>query len=143
MTETSFQKGERVRIKEWVDPQIYNNALTLGNEAIIKDISKDRWGFQMVYVEWDKNHWTYNGAPDKWTYADHFEKVKTEMPEINQTLIEEITKQVVTALTAQNQISDVQSDINDDEVMGEAEDILNKDQINELEEKRQSAIDIV
>jgi hypothetical protein len=30
----------------------------------------------MVYIEWDKKHWTYNGEPDEWTFAEHFEPVK-------------------------------------------------------------------
>jgi hypothetical protein len=71
-----FQIGDKVRIKDHVDPLIYNGMTTIGNEAWIRDIKVDRWQSPMVVIEWDKNHWSYNGAPDGLTFAEHFEKVK-------------------------------------------------------------------
>lgn len=35
----------------------------------------------MVYVEWDQEHWTYNGEKDQWTFEDHFEPVEEDMAE--------------------------------------------------------------
>lgn len=83
MNEYPFNKGDRVRIKNYVDPAIYDGMITIGNEAWVRGMKEDRWGLPMVLIEWDKNHWTYNGAPDGWTFAEHFEKVESSetMPE--------------------------------------------------------------
>lgn len=35
----------------------------------------------MVYIEWDQEHWTYNGEKDQWTFEDHFEAVEEDMAE--------------------------------------------------------------
>jgi hypothetical protein len=44
--------------------------------------TKTEDGFQMVFIEWDPEHWTYAGERDMWTFANHFEAVKeTSMAE--------------------------------------------------------------
>jgi hypothetical protein len=37
---------------------------------------KDDEGFPLVFVEWDKDHWSYSGEPDVWTFENHFEPVE-------------------------------------------------------------------
>lgn len=35
-------------------------------------------GFPMIFVEWDKSHWSYSGENDKWTFEGHFEPIDKE-----------------------------------------------------------------
>lgn len=68
---------DRVRIRDEVDPSLYQGLSTLYNEGVITQVRKDRYDLPQVYVKWDKNHWSYNGAPDCWTYEDHFDLIET------------------------------------------------------------------
>lgn len=34
--------------------------------------------FPMILVEWDTDHWTYNGQGNMWTFEDHFELVNED-----------------------------------------------------------------
>jgi hypothetical protein len=43
-----------------------------GTEGWVRAHKLDDEGFDLVKIEWDKQHWRYNGQPDGWTYADHF-----------------------------------------------------------------------
>ncbi len=71
-----FRPGDKIRIMDdYVGSNIYQGFARNGNEAYIRGVKSDRWGLPMILIEWDKNHWTYNGAPDGWTFPDHFEKV--------------------------------------------------------------------
>lgn len=49
--------------------------------AIVKQTQVDEYGFDKVYVEWDRDHWRHNGESDKWAYASHFNVVKYPEPE--------------------------------------------------------------
>jgi hypothetical protein len=49
--------------------------------AIVKQTQIDEYGFDKVYVEWDRDHWRHNGESDKWAYASHFNVVKYPIPE--------------------------------------------------------------
>jgi hypothetical protein len=51
-----------------------------GNEGWIRGQKKDKWGYPMVKIEWDKDHWAYNGIEDMWTFESHFVPVKKEEP---------------------------------------------------------------
>jgi hypothetical protein len=83
-TEYTYQRGDRLRLKDTVDSNFYGGYACVGNEAIVKRREKDNYDLPKIYVEWDKNHWTYNGAPDCWTFEDHFELVKgIDMPDEN------------------------------------------------------------
>lgn len=44
--------------------------------AFVKQNQVDEYGFDKVYVEWDRDHWRHNGESDKWAYASHFKVVK-------------------------------------------------------------------
>ncbi len=74
-----FHKDQRVRLKNQ-PADIYRRAYG-GSEGIVRKTKKDEFGYPMIYIEWDKNHWTYNGEEDMWTFADHFDPVeRIEMP---------------------------------------------------------------
>lgn len=78
--EHKFNKGQRVRLKG-DRSEIYPRAFG-GSEGIVKGRKYDETGYySMVYIEWDENHWCYNGETNMWTLEDHFEPVeKTVMP---------------------------------------------------------------
>jgi hypothetical protein len=63
----------RVALREGAD-DVYLLALP-GTEGWVRDHKQDPDGFEMVAVEWDKDHWRYNGQPDGWTFADHFKVI--------------------------------------------------------------------
>lgn len=63
----------RVALAEGVD-DVYQLALP-GTQGWVRDHKKDPDGFDMVAVEWDKDHWRYNGQPDGWTFAEHFKVI--------------------------------------------------------------------
>lgn len=73
-TDFKFHKGDRVRLK-FDRAEIYRRAFG-GSEAIVQEMRKDEFGYPMIRVEWDKEHWTYNGEQDMWTFEDHFEPVE-------------------------------------------------------------------
>jgi hypothetical protein len=68
-----FEIGARIALKDQFD-QLYSRAF-LGSEGTILDINEDYDGFLMIYVSWDQEHWRYNGEPDGWTYASHFDVI--------------------------------------------------------------------
>src|ERR1700689_3762293 len=95
-----FQEGGRVRIKDNIDPFNYGGMTTIGNEGTIAAIQEDRFGLPQVFIQWDKNHWTYNGAPDGWTFEDHFDIVESTMTEPSkQELAKQLGQQFVEGLT--------------------------------------------
>lgn len=51
--------------------QVYKKACA-GSRGIVRGIRTDQDGFQLVYVEWDQDHFMYAGQPDGWTFANHF-----------------------------------------------------------------------
>jgi hypothetical protein len=82
--ESRLHAGDRVRIRDYVDPSIYADLSTIGNEGVIKQVAHDQWGYPKVLIEWDRNHWTYNGAPDGWTFEDHFDIVEPKESKMNE-----------------------------------------------------------
>lgn len=51
--------------------QVYRKA-SAGARGMVRGIKTDEDGFQLIYVEWDRNHFLYAGQPDGWTFANHF-----------------------------------------------------------------------
>lgn len=76
-TEFLFEEDTRVRLKD-IDLGFYGELACVGNEGWVRKNDRDKFGLPKVYVEWDKNHWTYNGVPDGWTFQDHFELAEVE-----------------------------------------------------------------
>lgn len=67
--------NQRVRLKGDGQDQIYPMA-PAGSEGWVRKQEFDSAGYPMVYIEWDRDHWTYNGEKDVWTFDSHFEPLK-------------------------------------------------------------------
>lgn len=67
---TNLPLHARVALKDGAD-HVYVYALA-GTEGWVRGQKTDDDGFDLVRIEWDKDHWRYNGQQDGWTYADHF-----------------------------------------------------------------------
>lgn len=144
MTDVPFNKNDRVRIKNYIDPSLYQNLTTIGNEGLIKSYKEDSVGFPMVFIEWDKNHWTYNGAPDGWTYADHFEKVENSMAEQPKSAVEQVVANFAQELVAAfEQDKGAKTNPVEDQIgaLDEIEDIVNGPELNEIEKRRDEALE--
>jgi hypothetical protein len=63
--------GSRIALKDGMD-KVYVYALPQA-EGWVRDHKVDNDGFPLVYVEWDKDHWRYNGQKDGWTFQEHFD----------------------------------------------------------------------
>lgn len=75
---TKLPLHSRVALKDGVD-HVYVYALA-GTEGWVRGFKQDDDGFDLVRIEWDKEHWRYNGQPDGWTFADHFYVIGSPMP---------------------------------------------------------------
>lgn len=78
MMDGKFQLNDRVKLKgDRAD--VYPRAFG-SSEGVIKNHKMDPLGHHvMVYVQWDKNHWAYNGEDDMWTFEDHFDLVESKV----------------------------------------------------------------
>lgn len=70
----SLQIDQRVRLKH-SHAGMYPFA-SGGAEGFVRKESTDKFHYEMVFIEWDKAHWRYEGENDMWTYASHFEPVE-------------------------------------------------------------------
>lgn len=68
-------KNSYVELRDGCD-DVYELAWS-GTRGWIRDLDVDEDGFEKVFVEWDKDHWRYDGEPDGWTYASHFKPVSS------------------------------------------------------------------
>lgn len=102
MTTSEFKYPLKSRVKlnpDFTDP--YELAVA-GSEGVIERNHMESVGkFPMVFIRWDKDHWTYNGQEDLWTFENHFDLVaeplsttldsgKVEQPNALQRLIDAI-----------------------------------------------------
>lgn len=71
----------RVRLIDGVD-YLYPVA-TARSEGFIRKRKFDAYGFPMIWIEWDKEHWGYNGESDGWTFEGHFEITEKEKDEMD------------------------------------------------------------
>lgn len=81
--------GSRVALKDGMD-SVYLFALPQA-EGWVRDRKTDGDGFDLVFVEWDKDHWRYNGQKDGWTFQEHFDvkeraEEKAEQPDLEELL---------------------------------------------------------
>lgn len=76
--------NSRVALRNGAD-SVYIYALP-GTEGWVREYKEDDDGFEMIRVEWDKSHWRYNGQPDGWTFASHFNLIgpPSEVKEIEE-----------------------------------------------------------
>jgi hypothetical protein len=78
MEEAQFPIGAKVQLKhEFGD--VYVRAWG-GSIGWIKDTKTDQYGFDRVFITWDKNDWRWNNAVDGWTYASHFTLLELPTP---------------------------------------------------------------
>jgi hypothetical protein len=63
----------RVALIDGAD-NVYTFALA-GTEGWIRERKIDDLGYDLVKIEWDKDHWRYNGQPDGWTFETHFKAI--------------------------------------------------------------------
>lgn len=77
MEEQPFKttKHQRVRLKLNGEDGVYPKAYA-GSEGWVRDQRYDDLGYPLVLIEWDKNHWTYSGESDKWTFESHFDPIE-------------------------------------------------------------------
>ncbi len=90
-TKSRFPQHSRVALKDGAD-SMYQLALP-NTEGWVRDHKTDDDGFEMVAIEWDQDHWRYNGEPDGWTFADHFRLIGPPDPPLHQleVPVEQIT----------------------------------------------------
>lgn len=77
----------RVALREGAD-NVYSLALP-GTQGWVRDHRVDEDGFEMVAIEWDTDHWRYNGQPDGWTFAEHFEVIGAPEPPVQEAAFED------------------------------------------------------
>src|SRR5271166_1294062 len=91
--EQRFKINTRVRLREGIDPVFFGGLSRVCNEGWVRRRKRDRYGYPEVLVEWDKDHWAYNGQPDCWTMEGQFEAVEEiimEVPNPNQSRDEKV-----------------------------------------------------
>lgn len=76
-----FPDGARVRLRDGIHPGFYGGMGLPGNEGWVRNHGKERFGYNRILIEWDTSHWSYNGAPDGWTWEEHFELAEDKMEE--------------------------------------------------------------
>jgi BMFP domain-containing protein YqiC len=113
--------NQRVRLKGDGSDNYYPSA-TSGSEGWVRKQSYD-YGFPMVYIEWDKEHWAYNGEQDQWTFENHFNPIAkgqnmSDKDMISKTEFLEAMNQIFADADddAQEEEDDVQKELQ--EVMG-------------------------
>src|SRR5271165_7482108 len=75
--------NSRVSLRDGIDSDLYRGYSCTGNEGWIRNHRTDEHGYFQVLIEWDHDHWAYNGAPNCWTWEDHFDLVEEpKMPEM-------------------------------------------------------------
>ena len=71
--------NQRVRIKDTMT-HLYPNARAY-NEGFVRKQIHDDYGYPLIYVEWDKDHWAYSGEQDRVVLEAHFDPVEEDMSE--------------------------------------------------------------
>jgi hypothetical protein len=71
-----FSVNTRVRLKDGVDPGFYEGFTRVGQEGWVRKRRLERYGYPQIYVEWDKDAWSFNGQPDGWGWEGQFEAVE-------------------------------------------------------------------
>lgn len=72
--DSKLQLGQRVELlpgREDVYERVYP-----ASRGVVSGHRKDKYGYDLIYIIWDKNHWRYNGEDDLWTLASHFRPVE-------------------------------------------------------------------
>lgn len=75
---TDFTHHTKVELLPGCD-EVYRYAVA-GSQGTVRDTREDEFGFSMVWIQWDRDHWRYNNEPDGWTFASHFRAIEDPDP---------------------------------------------------------------
>jgi hypothetical protein len=92
--EQRFSVNTRVKLRGDVDPSFYNGFSRTGNEGWIRKRKRDKYGYPQIFIQWDKDHWAYNGQEDGWTWEGQFEAVEEDVMAETPRQSEEMEAQV-------------------------------------------------
>lgn len=70
-----------------------------GSRGWIRDRRTDDYGFDEAFIEWDKDHFLYNGEPDGWTFANHFISIEEQPDAPQRVSLEEQIERYVEEIT--------------------------------------------
>lgn len=71
---STFQNGQRVELLPGRE-DVYDRAFP-ASRGVVSGHRKDKHGYDLIYIIWDKDHWRYNGEDDLWTFASHFRPIE-------------------------------------------------------------------
>lgn len=63
-----------------------------GSRGWVRKSKADDYGYQMVFVEWDQDHWKFNGESDGWTFASHFKVIRTPAEDFAEQIAKKISE---------------------------------------------------
>lgn len=89
--EHKLRLEQRVKLKSDGQDALYAYA-GAGSEGWVRQRDHDRLGVPMVFIEWDKDHWTFNGEPDLWTFEDHFIPAEEAMADKSYNLQDQVAE---------------------------------------------------
>lgn len=76
--EQPFHLGDCVKYKDGIDPSFSGGFARFGNEAVVQQVRKDRYGYPQILVAWSHDDWSYNGQEDGWHWSNHFESMEQQ-----------------------------------------------------------------
>lgn len=74
--DTKLEIGMRVELLPGRE-DVYDLAYP-ASRGVVRGIREDSYGYAQIYIDWDKDHWRYNGEEDLWTFASHFRPAEGE-----------------------------------------------------------------
>jgi hypothetical protein len=77
---SELQLGQRVELLPGRE-DVYDSVFP-ASRGVVSGRRKDKYGYDLIYIIWDKEHWRYNGEDDLWTLASHFRPVQGEEREL-------------------------------------------------------------
>lgn len=77
---SKLQLGQRVELLPGRE-DVYDSVFP-ASRGVVSGHRKDKYGYELIYIIWDKDHWRYNGEDDIWTLATHFRPVEGEEREL-------------------------------------------------------------
>lgn len=108
-----FPINSRVRLLRGVEDGFYGSYGRIGNEGWVRRVKFDKFGYPHILVEWDKDHWSYNGVQDLWTWEAHFDKVEDmtaqENPQDDPDL--QFALRIARAMRAESDIEELNDDL--------------------------------
>lgn len=94
--EHTLKPKQIVRLKDGFD-DMYDWA-RVGAQGRVKDVTFESQGYPLAYIEWDKDHWTYEGQEDGWFFQSHFKVVEDST--VNEEIDPKLLAQIVKAIKA-------------------------------------------